>query len=156
MDPSKLMVGGAKFQQQVLEWTKQSNHLYMTVMFSVIFMLAVYADKLPLEWRWQMSTIVGRLLLLLLLYIVNMLAGWAPALLFTIAIALIWANRPLYKPVGMPEREGFNDIKVTDVKKEKWFVEKVLNEDPQRIVQDRVTTFPVQEDGPAGSSRTSK
>jgi len=152
------MVGGAKFQQAVLDWTKQSNHLYLTVIFAIIFMWSIYAEKLPEVWRWQLSTSIGRLLLLLILYIVYMLAGWIPALLFTIAIALTWANRPLYKPTGVQEqREGFhNNIKVTAVESTRWFVEKALDESPERIVEDRVSTSAVQEDNASGSRKTSR
>uniref|UniRef100_A0A6C0KLD6 Uncharacterized protein n=1 Tax=viral metagenome TaxID=1070528 RepID=A0A6C0KLD6_9ZZZZ len=155
---SKIMVGGAKFQQAVLDWTKQSNHLYLTVLSAVIFMWAVYAEKLPEVWRWQLSTTIGRLLLLLLLYVVHMLAGWVPALLFAIAIGLTWANRPLYKPIAVKEQlEAFqSNIKVTDVETKKWFVEKVLKENPQRIIQDRVFTSAVQDDNASGSGRTSR
>ena len=154
----KVMMGGAKFQQAVLDWTKQSNHLYLTVLGSVIFMWAVYAEKLPEVWRWQLSTTIGRLLLLLVLYIVYILAGWIPALLLGIAIALTWANRPLYKPMSVKgQLEGFNsNIKVTDIETNKWFVEKVLKESPRRIIQDRVVTSAVQEDNATGSGRTSR
>lgn len=155
---AKIMVGGAKFQQAVLDWTKQSNHLYLTILCAIIFMWSVYAEKLPEVWRWQLSTTIGRLLMLLLLYIVYMLAGWVPALLFSIAIALTWANRPLYKPSSIREqREGYtNNIKVTDVETKKWFIEKALKESPRRIIQDRVTTSAVQEDTAMGSGRTSR
>lgn len=171
-DILKAQVGGAKFQQQVLDWTKQSNHLYLTVVCSIIFLWAVYSEKLPMHYRWQMNTTLGRLLLLLLLWIVYILAGWIPALLFAIAIAMTWANRPLYKPAdtregfasgaerqgrGTSGREGFQDnIKVTDANPHMWFVEKALKENPQRIVQDRIQTFAVQEDNTAGTSRTSR
>ena len=156
--PLKNMVGGAKFQQAVLDWTKQSNHLYLTVLCAIIFMWSVYAEKLPEVWRWQLSTSIGRLLLLLILYIIHMLAGWIPALLFTIAIALTWANRPLYKPISVKEQqEAFqSNIKVTDVETKKWFVEKTLKESPRRIIQDRVVTSAVQEDNASGSGRTSR
>ncbi len=153
-DLLKVQMGGAKFQQQVLDWTRQSNHLYLTVLFSLIFMWAVYSEKLPMQYRWQLNTTLGRLLLLVLLYIVFLLGGWIPSLLFAIAIAMTWANRPLYKP---SKTEGFQDnIKVTDANPHMWFVEKALKENPQRIVQDRIQTFAVQEDNTAGSSRTSK
>jgi hypothetical protein len=149
------MVGGAKFQKEVLDWTKQSSHLFTTVICSLIFMWAVYSEKLPAVWRWQLSTSIGRLLLLILLYIVHMMAGWIPALLFAIAIALTWSNRPLNKPYGV--KEGFEGTMVTDVEgKDMWFVEKVLKEHPHRIIQDRVRTEPVQEDSTKGNSRTSK
>jgi len=149
------MVGGAKFQKDVLDWTKQSSHLYITVACSLIFMWAIYSEKLPPAWRWQLSTSIGRVLLLILLYVIYMLAGWLPALLFAIAIAMTWANRPLQKPAGV--KEGFNNTVVTDVgDKNLWFVEKVLSENPQRIVQSHVDTQAVQDDSGMGSSRTSK
>jgi len=150
-----MMVGGAKFQQEMLDWSKKSSHLFTTVASALIFLWAIYAEKLPAAWRWQLSTSIGRLLLLILLYIVHMTAGWIPALLFAIAIALTWANRPLQKPWGV--KEGFHDTIVTDVSdKKRWFVEKVLKERPQAIIQDRVTTQAVQEDSTGGSGRTSK
>lgn len=174
-DLLKVQMGGAKFQQQVLAWTQQSNHLYMTVLFVVIFMWAVYSEKIPMQYRWQLNTTLGRLLLLIILHIVFLLCGWIPALLFAIAIAMTWANRPLYKPMkegfasgaerqgqgtsfGNSRSEGFfgDNIKVTDADPHMWFVEKALKENPQRIVQDRIQTFAVQEDNTAGSSRTSK
>jgi hypothetical protein len=55
------MVGGAKFQQEVLDWTKQSSHLYITVACALIFMWAVYSEKIPAAWRWQLSTTIGRM-----------------------------------------------------------------------------------------------
>lgn len=149
------MVGGAKFQKDVLDWTKQSSHLYITVASALIFMWAVYSEKLPPAWRWQLSTSIGRVLLLILLYVIYMLAGWLPALLFAIAIAMTWANRPLQKPAGV--KEGFNNTVVTDVGDKKlWFIEKVLSENPQRIVQTHVDTQAVQDDSGKGSTRTSK
>lgn len=149
------MVGGAKFQQEVLDWTKQSSHLYITVSCALIFMWAVYAEKIPAAWRWQLSTTIGRTLLLLLLYVVYMAAGWIPAILFAIAIAMTWANRPLQKPAGV--KEGFDNRMVMDVAgKDLWFVEKVIGGDPQAIIQDRVDTDAVQSNSQKGNSRTSK
>ena len=97
------MVGGAKLQDSVLEWSKKSLNLYSTVFMIILIIFALFADKLPVEARWQLSTTAGRLLLLLLLYITNLVCGWQTALLFTIAIALVWAARPVFKPVGVPD-----------------------------------------------------
>jgi len=84
-----------------------------------------------------------------------MAAGWIPALLFAMAIAMTWANRPLQKPAGV--KEGFNNRIVMDVAgKELWFAEKVIGGDPQEIVQDRVDTDAVQSSSQKGNSRTSK
>ena len=145
----KVMVGGAKLQKAVVEWSKQSNHLFTTVFTTLLIVYALYADKLPALWRWQLSSTFGRLLLLLLLYIIHMVVGWIPALLFAVGIAITWANRPLFKPMGAKEdilQEGFaNDVKSTKANKDhKWFIEQALQENPKKIVQDRVDTSAVQ------------
>lgn len=175
------MVGGAKLQDSVLEWSKKSLNLYSTVFLVILVICVLFADKLPMEARWQLSTTAGRLLLLLLLYIINLVCGWQAALLFTIAIALVWAARPVFKPVGVPDVslgsgvegfsqegfsqgpnaqhlgvEGFNDMKTTDAAKHKWFVEKTLHENPKAIVEDRVSTTAVEDDNLVTTSRTSK
>ncbi len=150
------MVGGARFQQSFLEWTKQSNQLFLTVFSICLITWAVFAEKLPMEWRWQLSTSVGRVLLLLLLYILHELTGWIPALLFAIAIALTWANRPLYKP-ALQAVEGFmSSIKESEAQGNRWFVERVLKENPKAIVEDSVDTQAVQDNSNVGNSRTSK
>ena len=151
-----IMVGGARFHQSFLEWTKQSNQLFLTVFSICLITWAVFAEKLPMEWRWQLSTTVGRVLLLLLLYIVHELTGWIPALLFTIAIALTWANRPLYKP-AMKAVEGFtSNVKESAAIGNRWFVERELQENPKSIVEDEVQTQAVQDNSTTGTSRTSK
>jgi len=105
-----------------------------------------------------------------------MTCGWEMALLFTIAIALVWAARPVFKPTGMegvgaspsvegfggatglrhPNVEGFNDMKNTKAAKHKWFVEKTLHENPKNIVEDRVNTSAIDEDTATTTGRTSK
>ncbi len=157
------LVGGAKFRQSFMEWSSQSSSLFYTLFMVFLFVYAGYAEKIPMNIRWQLSSTVGRLLLLLLLYIVYEIAGWIPALLFTIAIGITWYNRPLAKPIAVQEGfenkkdEGFLDnMKVTKVQGNKWFVEEVLKENPKKIVEDRVSTFAVQDETQTGTSRTSK
>ncbi len=172
------MVGGAKLQTMVVEWSKQSSNLFYSLFMIVLVLYASYAEKVPMEWRWQLSTPIGRALLLLLLYIVMAVGGWIPGLLFAIAIALTWSNRPLAKPMGVVDeelgvdrvltfgegfenekekKEGFQDnVKKTKVQGHRWFVERVLHENPRRIIQDRISTFAVQDDNQNGTGRTSK
>jgi hypothetical protein len=155
-------VGGAKFRQTFMEWSNQSSSLFYTLFIVSLFVYTGYAEKVPMNIRWQLSSTLGRLLLLLLLYIVHEVTGWIPALLFTIAIGITWYNRPLEKPIGVQEgfqdkQEGFLDnMKVTKVQGQKWFVEEVLKENPKKIVEDRVSTFAVQDETQTGTSRTSK
>lgn len=168
------MVGGAKLQSMVVEWSKQSSNLFYSLFMIVLVLYASYAEKVPMEWRWQLSSPIGRALLLLLLYIVMSVGGWIPGLLFGIAIALTWSNRPLAKPTGVQDEElgqtfserfenekekteGFQDnVKRTKVQGHRWFVERILHENPRRIIQDRISTFAVQDDNQNGTGRTSK
>jgi hypothetical protein len=160
------MIGGAKLQAMVLEWSKQSSHLFTSLFIVILVLYATYAEKIPMEWRWQLSSPLGRALLLLLLYIVMAIGGWIPALIFAIAIALTWSNRPLAKPIGVQEegfenetkdvKEGFNNIKKTKIQGSRWFIERALHENPRGIIQDRVSTFAVQDDSQTGNTRTSK
>jgi hypothetical protein len=172
--PEFKMIGGAKLQQAVLDWSRQSNHLLFAVFGASLLLFATYAEQLPLTWRYQLSTTVGRTLLILLLYIVYLIAGWIPALLFAIGIAITWSNRPLAKPTSVKEgslppfpwtsitnamkvQEGFNsNMKVSEAQNGLWFVEKVLKENPKNIIEDRVDTMAVQDDSSTGNSRTSK
>jgi len=148
-----LMIGGAKFQQTVLDWSKQSNSLFLSVFSVILVVFAIFGDKLPPVVRWQLSTTVGRLFLLILLYLIYVLAGWELALLFTIIIALIWSMRPLLLP---SMKEGFRDMKKTRASRPKWFVETVLEENPLEIVEDRVETLAVQDGGESMKGKTSR
>jgi len=148
-----LMIGGAKFQQTVLDWSKQSNSLFLSVFSVILVVFAIFGDKLPPVVRWQLSTTVGRLFLLILLYLIYVLGGWELALLFTIIIALIWSMRPLLLPF---KEEGFRDLKKTRASRPKWFVETVLEENPLEIVEDRVETLAVQDGSEGMTGKTSR
>lgn len=148
-----LMIGGAKFQQTVLDWSKQSNSLFLSVFSVILVVFAIFGDKLPPVVRWQLSTTVGRLFLLILLYLIYVLGGWELALLFTIIIALIWSMRPLLLP---SMKEGFRDMKKTRASRPKWFVETVLEENPLEIVEDRVETLAVQDSSEGMTGKTSR
>lgn len=149
---SSILVGGAKFQKDVVEWSKQSQNLIYSIVASFIFIWAVFTEKIPGTMRWQLSSTAGRLLLILLLYIINRQYGWITSLLFAIGIAMTWANRPILKPT----LEGWQDnVKVSKAKGHRWFVEQALHEEPKQIIQDRVSTRAVQEENTSASSRTS-
>ena len=96
----------AKLIQIVTEWAAQSSNLFSAVFFVSVLLYATYAEKLPANVRWQLSSPIGRMLLILLLLLIFNYAGFIPALLFAIAIALTWSNKPLFAP--MP-KEYFAD-----------------------------------------------
>ena len=134
-------IGGAQFQGAVAQWFKQSENLFTVVFYAVVFVWTGFVDKLPAVWRWQLSTSIGRLFFVLLLWIVLEVGGWVPATLVAVAICMTWAVRPLFAPQGFAE--GFastEGVKRTAASGHLWFVEKALKENPKEIVEDRVTT----------------
>jgi len=128
------------------------SSLFMGVVGSILIVWTCYTDKVPAKVRYYLSSTVGRLLSVALLYTVYTFLGFVPALLFTMAIALTWSNRPLSKPV-----EGFlSSIKTTSINTNKWFVERVLGEHPVEIREDRVDTDSVQDLSSSKNSKTSR
>jgi hypothetical protein len=137
------MVGGAKLKEAIFTWSKQSNHLFLSVLSFILIVLATFTDKVPQSILQQSSTLYGRLLLIIVLYIIFLTCGEIPAILFAVVIALLWANKPLGGSI-----EGFWDgVKTTFISQgaNKWFIEKVLRENPLEINEDRVSTMPVQD-----------
>jgi hypothetical protein len=149
-----VMVGGAKFQKTFLDWSKQSTQLFMSVLIVVLVVWITFADKLSLVTRWQLSSTVGRLLLLLLLYIAYTLGGWEVAFIFTVAIAITWASKPLLKPLDVAE--GYSEMKESKAGPHRWFVEMALHENPVAVVEDRVKTEAVQDNSSGNTTRTSR
>jgi len=137
------MVGGAKLKEAIFTWSKQSNHLFLSVLSFILIVLATFTDKVPHTILQQSSSLPGRLLLVTILFFLYSACGEIPAILFGIVIALLWANKPLGGSI-----EGFWDgVKTTYISQgaHKWFIEKVLRENPLQIKEDRVSTQPVQD-----------
>jgi len=131
----------------------QADHLtlYMSILGSVLILWASFTDKGPAQIRYHLSTIVGRLFCIAVLYSIYTFIGFLPALIFSIAIGITWSTRPLSKPV-----EGFlASIKKTPVNGNPWFSERILGESDE-IVEDRVDTEAVQDSSSSKNSKTSR
>lgn len=140
------MIGGARFTSQMVEWSRASHPLFYTIAAVLLFLFAGYAEKLPPTWIWQLNTTLGRATLLFLLYLGYTLGGGSVALLIAIAIAIVFAHRPFYKPKGV---EGFAASSQKVSKNESgnlWFVERVLHENPKAVIEQEVSTAAVQDD----------
>lgn len=166
--PEFKLEGGAKLHQAIAEWSKQSSSLFTTLFLVILLVFAAYADQLPKEALWQLSTPIGRLLMIVLLFVIFEIGGWISALLFGIGILMVWSNRPLAHISHMTnpvKKEGFQGNfnftsqagqKRIKIQGPRWFVEEVLQEHPEGIEEDRVYTQAVQEDTYSPNSRTSQ
>jgi hypothetical protein len=146
------MIGGARFTSQMIEWSRASHPLFYTIAAVLLFLFAGYAEKLPPTWIWQLNTTLGRATLLFLLYLSYYLGGGTVALVVAIAIAIVFANRPFYKPKAV---EGFAVTTQKISRNESgnlWFVERVLHENPKAVVEQEVSTAAVQDDSQSYNS----
>jgi hypothetical protein len=133
-------IGG--FQEQMSDLLSKYGPPTQVLILLVIFLGVVFLPKLPKEIAEHSDAVYGRLVHSGLVYFVTQTYGWTTGIVLAVFSALLisaGSNRRL------PVKEGFNsDIKLID-SKEKWFVEKVLGENPLLIEEENVYTMPIQD-----------
>lgn len=138
------MVGGAAFQKSFQEWRSQHANLYSVILLLLLTTLILFASEVPPVVKAQANTLLGRALLLVALYFIVDTSGFVVGCLALIAVALLLApsREVLPDPRETGVKEGFSAdvVAVRDVPREKgrWFVERVFEEEPERIEEDRV------------------
>lgn len=112
----------------------------------VMTIVIVFLDKIPLEVRKQADSWLGRLFLLGFTVLVISLFGWPLGILAALMSVLIIGAGSV-EPVTKQVEEGFSsEMNVRMVpSKHKWFVEKVLGENPLLIEDQTVDTSAVQD-----------
>lgn len=107
----------------------------------------VFLDKVPIDVRKQLDTMMGRALLLLYTTVVTILFGWPLGILAGLMSALLIGAGGVH-PVKKLVKEGFSseiNVRVVGDGKKRWFVERALGENPTIIEDDRVDTSAVQD-----------
>jgi hypothetical protein len=156
--PRPTMIGGAAFRTSFTAWLAQSSNLYYSVTLVLLIVAALFSDKIPTLYKAQLNTVVGRSLMILLLAILITVTpgrgGWILGVVSVLVIALILAPSKQALPPsnngvkgGLRARsageEGFaGDVFVSREvpTKNRWLVEKILHEHPERIEEDRIIT----------------
>lgn len=103
-------------------------------LYGIALILAiVYVNQIPVGIRAMADSPIGRILGIIGIVLSLRYAGWAYAVLFTVAYILLLHGAPRLE-------EGFSSIQGKNVQRptERWFVERVLGERPTRIEIDRV------------------
>jgi hypothetical protein len=107
-------------------------------------LVIVYSPLIPDEYRIFMDSILGRLFAIALIYGVIESFGWIYGLLTAIAFILILSSVSRYNGMNWGgQSEGFDGSGSISKKKtvgNRWFIEKVLGENPNKIVTDQVAT----------------
>jgi hypothetical protein len=109
-------------------------------------LVVVFLEKIPIEIRKQADTLLGRALLLTFTLVVATVYGWPLGILAAIMTALVIGAGGIH-PITKQIQEGFaSEMNVRLVPgKHKWFVERVLGENPLLIEDEVVNTSAVQD-----------
>jgi energy-coupling factor transporter transmembrane protein EcfT len=138
------MKGG--FQAQVDDLYHKYEQPIVILLGLFIVLVIVFLEKIPKKIRKQADTMLGRALLLTFTVIITSLYGWPLGILAGLMTALVIGAGGVH-PVQKELQEGFSsEMNVRLIPgKHKWFVEKVLGENPLLIEDDTVTTSAVQD-----------
>jgi hypothetical protein len=110
----------------------------------LLALLIVYSSVVPDSVRLFADTLLGRLFGILWIYLTVEGLGWLFGLFTALAFLMIIYLSPR-APYGT-FREGFHGGIVEKERiGKRWFVERVLGENPIAISTEKVTTLPVQE-----------
>ena len=144
------MKGG--FRDQVDDLYHKYEQPVVILVGLLMVVIIVFIDKVPIEVRKQADSFLGRALLLTFTIVVTLMYGWPMGMLSALMSAiLIGAGgvHPIKKQVidAKNVKEGFSsEMQVRLVPgKHKWFVEKVLGENPLLIEDQTIDTSAVQD-----------
>lgn len=140
------MKGGAKvYLSDLASKFAQPIHFYVLVALSLAI---VFVKKIPLTIRSQAGTLLGRLFLFGATLAIGEYYSWTNGLLMAIFALLLLSMSP------RAQREGFHSLGSMKLitNSNKWFVERVLKENPIAIEEEYVNTQAVQDN--SNSSRS--
>lgn len=113
----------------------------------ILLLLIVYSPIVPLDYRRFMDSLLGRVFGIAIVYGVIESLGWVYGLLTALVFLTMLRGISKTNPLVVAE-EGFDGGGTVSEKRrigKRWFVEKVLGENPIKIATDRVQTTAVQD-----------
>jgi hypothetical protein len=108
---------------------------------ALIIVLITFMGRVPPAVSRFADSSIGRLLVVGLVLGVNYALGFTYGLLTAIALLLVIHASPRLSATA----EGFDDMQTYDTVGTRWFVERVLGEQPKKIVTDEAVTTAVQD-----------
>ena len=144
------MKGG--FRAQVDDLYHKYEQPLVVLLGVFMILIIVFLEKIPIEIRKQADSFLGRALLLTFTVIVIQMYGWPLGMVAGLMSALLIGAGGVH-PIQKQVNEGFSsEMNVRLVPgKHKWFVERVLGENPLLIEDDTVETSAVQDLSERGS-----
>jgi hypothetical protein len=138
VQPSRpIQLPSYKFIQNIQEFYAGFKSPYHAMYGASLVLLIVYSAQVPKEYRVFADSMLGRVLAIVGIYCITQTLGWVYGILTAVAFLLILQTSP------RQTMEGFRDAVQKQTVDNKWFVEKVMNENPHTIETDRVETYPI-------------
>ncbi len=147
----EVQLGGVR--ESLLDFLQKTKTFQTVLVYIALILVIVFKNQIPPVIYEQADSFLGRLLAVFVVALITVQFDWILGLLTAVAIALL---------LGLPRgstpsfKEGFGSGGETSVQviptTKKWFVERVLHENPIAIEEEKVVTSPVQNDSPSGVS----
>lgn len=154
--PPVIMQGGAK--EHVLDLVRKYAAPFNIYVGIVLVVACTFVKQIPIAFKAHADSALGRLTLFILTIVVADLYSWTYGLLMALFSVLLISVSPRTVKTFKNLSEGFqgSDTNVQMVsQKEKWFVEKVLDENPVAIQDKEVKTQAIQDNTTGSNSTTS-
>ena len=143
----ELQTGGT-LQKGIVDFIEKTKSFQIGLLYIFYTLMIVFKEQIPASYYRQADTFLGRLFIVVSVYGITMYYSWILGILAAIAYALL---------LGLPQsiQEGFGSGGETSLQvvpsTKKWFVEKVLKENPVAIEEEKVVTSAVQDDTRSGT-----
>ncbi len=109
----------------------------------LLILLIVFSPEIPFEYRTFADSLLGKIFGVAIVYGVIETMGWVYGILTAMAFLLVLNGAPRDN-VGLEGFDGGGTVTEKKIIGKKWFVEKVLGENPRKIATDKVTTTAVE------------
>lgn len=109
-----------------------------------IVLVIVYSPVIPFEYRAFADSLLGRVFGVAIVYGVVETLGWVYGILTALAFLLVLNGAPRFSNSSLEGFDGGGTVTEKRIIGKKWFVEKVLGENPKKIATDKVTTTAVE------------
>lgn len=111
----------------------------------LLILIIVYSPDIPFEYRIFADSLLGKVLAIAIIYGVIESLGWVYGLLTALAFLLILNGAPRVPGIHVEGFDGGGSVSEKRIIGKRWFVEKVLGENPKKIATDRVMTSAIED-----------
>jgi hypothetical protein len=132
----ELQTGGV-VQKSLVDFFEKTKSFQIGLLYIFYTLMIVFKEQIPVSFHQQADTFIGRLFIVASVYGISVYYSWILGIIAAIAYALV---------LGLPRtiQEGFGSGGETSLQviptTKKWFVEKVLKENPVAIEEEKVVT----------------